>query len=316
MKNNTHPITHREWHQALSRLFSQRSPSHTCQVRGALSFWSGTGKNIDPGSASQCQEVAAGTETITNVEGVPLGGQGLLGGKVPCVLSDLPVASGADRGGKGFLQRRCTFPSRRAVISASSPLPHPEARSQAFLELLLVTWPSMAWSFYLNSCDPKISSYSASLGFGMTTQNITCWKIAIKNVGIYVHNDSTHFAGYITQRGIFFFHWIWSPGEFAQSHTLTSLYKRQIKIHQFDSVRTASCQWKTFTIQWSMKQLNISIQLTLTRAHAHTWELWQKARPDCLCDCPPKESAISVLRCPIQVLKNGEAVWFRVVFWS
>lgn len=40
----------------------------------------------------------------------------------------------------------------------------------------------------------------------MTAQNITCQKIAdIKNVGIYVDNNSTHFAGYVTPRSIFFF---------------------------------------------------------------------------------------------------------------
>lgn len=174
MKNNTHPITHQEWHQALSMFFSHGSPSHTCQVR-ALSFFSWKGKNINPGSTLQFQEVVlipwvAGIETITNVESVSLGGQGLLGGKTPHVLSDLPVAAAgwvfpAAASGKGFQHRWWQFPESR-VISGSSPLPHPEARSQAFLELLSVTWPSSAWSFYLNTCDPKISSYSASLGFG------------------------------------------------------------------------------------------------------------------------------------------------------
>lgn len=82
----------------------------------------------------------------------------------------------------------------------------------------------------------------------MTAQNITCQKIAdIKNVGVYIHNNNTHFLGYATQSSIFFFfHLIWSPGELAQSHTLKNLFKRVVKIGYFDSLGTVSCQLKNF----------------------------------------------------------------------
>lgn len=147
----------------------------------------------------------------------------------------------------------------------------------------------------------------------MTAQNITCWKIDIKNVGIYVHNNSTHFAGYVTQRGIFFFfHLIWSPGELAQSHTL---YKRQVKIHQFDSLRTVSCQLKTFTIQWSIKQLNISIQLTLTHAHTpmHTHENCDKRlnRTNFVTVLKrPKSQFWGVIFKYLKMEKQSDSTWF------
>lgn len=63
--------------------FSHRSPAHKCQIR-ALSAFSWKGKNINPGSTLQFQEVVpiprvAGVEIITNMEGVSLGAGGRVG---------------------------------------------------------------------------------------------------------------------------------------------------------------------------------------------------------------------------------------------
>lgn len=84
----------------------------------------------------------------------------------------------------------------------------------------------------------------------------------------FVFIITAHTLQGMSPKGAFFFFFSFNmvPGELAQSHTLKSLYKRRGKIRYFDSLGTVSCQLKTFTIQRSTKQLNISIQLT----HTHT----------------------------------------------
>lgn len=190
----------------------------------------------------QFQEVVlipqdAGIETITNSKGVCLGGKGQLGLKrLPLCFSELPVGL-----------RRLSLPSQvwnclhrhwnflwSRVFSVSPTLPPPWSKGSSFSgassghmtlnhdDLFAKTHVTL--KFLLN-CFSRVQ---------MTAQNITCQKIAdIKNVGICVHSNNKHFAGYVTQRSIFFlffFHLIWSPGELAQSHILKSPCKRLVKV--------------------------------------------------------------------------------------
>lgn len=191
---------------------SEESTARASDVSAVILPWKG--KNIYPGGTSQSQEVVlipqvAEIETITNLEGGFWGGQGRLGGRLPCAEGTAcPRRLSLPR----CWRRKRTFPRRQRkfqfpqsrVFSVSSTLPHPEARPQAFLELLSVTWPSTAMTLLLKHMWPQDFFLLCFSRVQMTAQNIICQKIAdIKNMGICVHNNSTNFAGYVTQRDIF-----------------------------------------------------------------------------------------------------------------
>lgn len=213
MKKNTH-TPHQELYQTLSFLFIQKSPMHKCQI-WALSFFffSEGGKTFYPGSTVKFQEVVlipqvAGIETITNSKGVCLRGKGPLRLKrLPLCFSDLPVSLG--RLSLPTYATACIdteHSSRAECFLYLQPSPDPEARSRAFLELLLVTWPLVTMTILLKHTWHQDFFLHCFSRVQMIAQNITCQIIAdIKNVGIYVHKNNKHFAGYVTQRSLFFF---------------------------------------------------------------------------------------------------------------
>ena len=179
-------------------------------------FFLEEGKTFILAALLQFQEVVlipqdAGIETITNLEGFCLRGRDDLVGKdSPCAY-ELPVSlpgwvfPGVEReNGISCINEENSY--RAECCLYLRPSPDHEASSQAFLELLLVTWPSTMMTFLLKYMWHQNFFLYCFSRVQMTAQNITCPKIAdIKNVGIYVHDKSTYFAGYVTQRSFFFF---------------------------------------------------------------------------------------------------------------
>lgn len=219
---------------------------HKCHI-WALSFFFffslEGGKTFILAALLQFQEVVlipqdAGIETITNLEGVCLQGKGQnFVGKIPLVLRELPVSlpgwvfPGVER--ENGLSCRDEENSYRAECFLYLwPSPNPEASSYAFPELLLVTWPSIMMTFLLKYMWHQDFFLHCFSRVQMTAQNITCPKIAdIKNVGNYVHIKSKHFAGYVTQRSIFFFFpFNMVPWGVSLKSTLKSLFKRLVKV--------------------------------------------------------------------------------------
>lgn len=174
------------------------------------------GKTFILAALLQFQEVVlipqdAGIETITNLEGFCLRGRDVLVGRdSPCAY-ELPVSlpgwvfPGVEReNGISCINEENSY--RAECFLYLRPSPNREASSQAFLELLLVTWPSIMMTFLLKYMWHQTFFLYCFSRVQMTAQNITCPKIAdIKNVGIYVHDKSTYFAGYVTQRSFFIF---------------------------------------------------------------------------------------------------------------
>lgn len=174
-KNNT---CHQESHQSLSSLLIQKRVQCTSikYEHCHFSFFLEGGKTFILAALSQFQEVAlipqaAGIETITNLEGICLGGKGLLGWKkIPLVLSELLVSLGWLLSLPGCWKRKWNFLHRWQKLLQSRvlylhPLPMLKQVLMLFRRLLWSQDPLSCWPLGQNTLDTKISSYIASPGF-------------------------------------------------------------------------------------------------------------------------------------------------------
>ena len=110
----------------------------------------------------------------------------------------------------------------------------------------------------------------------MTAYSITDPKRAvIKNVGIYIHHKSTHFAGYVTQRNIFFFS---SVNTVPWGVSLKSLYQAFFwsKSVNLTVEELSPANWKTLMPNNLVVRKAIKCYhsvYTYTHIHTHTGEL-------------------------------------------
>lgn len=168
---------HQELYQTLSFLFIQKSPTHKCQIWALSFFFLEGGKTFILAALLQFQEavlipLVARIETITDLKGVCLPGEGYLVWKdSPLCFVNCPSTSAGQ-----------AFPGMERENGISCTDTENSSRAECFLylqpspptlkQVLKLFW-SFFWShdpqswlpFCRNTCDTKISSYTASLGF-------------------------------------------------------------------------------------------------------------------------------------------------------
>lgn len=328
MKKNTH-TPHQELYQTLSFLFIQKSPMRKCHIWALSFFFLEGGKNINSGSTRTIPGSGFDTTSCRNRNHNKLEGRlfarqrdNWVSRDPPLCFSELPVSLG------WLCLPRCAtacidtgHSCRAECFLYLQPSPHPEARSRAFLELLLVMWPSGTKTFLLKHTWHQHFFLYRFSRVQMTAQKVTCQKIAdIKNVGIYVHKNNKHFAGYVTQRSIFFFSFNMVPwGDSLKSHPEKSLRKTgpRWETGQFRNRLMPTTKLLCPTIRWSIKKLNVTIRLTRTHthtrmhAHAHTRTV-TKGLSRWSCDCSKEKwnLKIEVLHSSIQKCRESDPIWF------
>lgn len=267
----------------------KKGPVHKCQI-WALAVFFLKGKNIYSGSAFTIPGSGFDTTRCRNRNHNKLGGrllarQGRLSWKrSPFVLSESPISQppqlSLPRCWKRmeFLHRWRKISIEQCVFCISNLPPCPKASSQAFLELLLVTWPLSGWLFAKIHVTIRFLLLTLLLRFRWQHKASLVQKEQLLRMwaSIFIIRAHTLQACHPKEH-FFFLQLIWSPGELAWSHFTSLFFGQSWLIWQLKNCLLPIGKLLCPTIQWSCKAIKCYHSVyTYTHMHTHTGELWQE----------------------------------------